>query len=212
MKLEAGIEKGNDGELPTKWLISASRFYDRDGNPMDYEAGRWPGYWFAFSFLDSSTDPQDRRYTDGYIYNAYGSFSSILGVDEENGTCTTAMTLPATGVRDFINADPANSAFLGIEKMPAESVSLPKIIYNPSFSISAYPNPTNAFATIYSKSPKPGTLSITDLLGKRLYSEQVPPGEVKISLDLRDLPPGSYFATLEEEGKAKASTKITLVK
>ncbi len=107
---------------------------------------------------------------------------------------------------------PTHPGFLGYEKVPNAVPTLPKIIYNPSFSISSFPNPTNAFATIYSNSPKAGTISITDLLGKKLYSEQIQPGEAKISLDLRDLPPGNYFATLEAEGKAKASAKITLAK
>ena len=85
-----------------------------------------------------------------------------------------------------------------------------------SFSINAYPNPTNGISNVLVDLEEAGTIGITvvNILGETVYnfqSEKFSAGNYSTSIDLSNQPNGIYLAYVSVNGKQK-SVRINLAK
>ena len=85
-----------------------------------------------------------------------------------------------------------------------------------SFSINAYPNPTNGISNVLVDLEEAGTIGITvvNILGETVYnfqSEKFSAGNYSTSIDLSNQPNGIYLAYVSVNGKQK-SVRINLTK
>lgn len=64
--------------------------------------------------------------------------------------------------------------------------------------VAVFPNPADAFMTLDLAVPTatPTTVSIKDMLGRTLHIQQVAPGQRMVSLDVSQLPAGSFIVTI----------------
>lgn len=76
-------------------------------------------------------------------------------------------------------------------------------------SISIFPNPTSDHLFIKSNSPlsELSQISLFDISGKRLFSKEVPAGQLDIELSIQDIPQGLYYLSFKSH-KDSFVTKI----
>jgi len=71
-----------------------------------------------------------------------------------------------------------------------------------------YPNPFGNTTEIYFKGTDMDQLQVFDLVGKLVLTKSIPNNANKVVLDMGDLPNGSYFYRLMEEGQVVETKKL----
>jgi hypothetical protein len=77
-----------------------------------------------------------------------------------------------------------------------------------------YPNPATDMVHVYLGDihPARGSLKLTDLTGKMVFSRDIRPGETRHTLEVSELAGGMYLLWWEERGEIKARTKLILTR
>ncbi|MDP8209029.1 MAG: T9SS type A sorting domain-containing protein [Candidatus Electryonea clarkiae] len=82
----------------------------------------------------------------------------------------------------------------------------------PEFSIQIFPNPTNSMITIQIPDYSLGNLLLFDNLGRIILSQSIHKSSIKYSIDLQELPSGSYWLQYMSREKPVATKRIILLK
>ncbi len=94
---------------------------------------------------------------------------------------------------------PNTPLFFGIDNFTTTQSSVGLAENKTNFNLSVYPNPFSSVITIQSDILTEGTISIMDVAGKIIYSQQL--NEMQTTLDVNALPNGIYFLELSSAGQ-----------
>lgn len=89
---------------------------------------------------------------------------------------------------------PNTPLFFGIDDFTTTQSSVGLAENKANFNLSVYPNPFSSIITIQSDLQTEGTISIMDVAGKIIYSQQL--NEMQTTLGVNELPNGIYFLEL----------------
>lgn len=137
------------------------------------------GYVFTWNFGDSTALITSKNYT--YSYQKAGVFSVSLYAQNLSGGCKDTLTYT-----DYIVA--------------WTPTAVPSLLAE-NHEIEVYPNPGNGIATIdlSNSEIKEGLISVSNISGQVVYSNQIKIGTDKLVVNLNDLESGVYFIKIESE-------------
>jgi len=139
-----------------------------------------------------------------YMIDAAGNISNICGngtngFSGDGGPAANAQINTYTMVRtdtanNLIIADPFNNRVRRITGLPATgSLGTTTTVKNGD-AVTIYPNPSSgAFAIQIPACPLPSTITITDLPGRTLQTQQIAPNRTEIPIDISGMPTGAYI-------------------
>ena len=67
-----------------------------------------------------------------------------------------------------------------------------------------------AIAVELERSARNTAITVYDMLGSRLRSVRLAPAQSRIDLEVQDMAPGVYFATIEQGGRAIATRRFVV--
>jgi subtilisin-like proprotein convertase family protein len=125
------------------------------------------------------------------------------------GTTSILVTMSANAVNGSVTARGVNSCGNGSSRSLAIAVnSCPKFADNTDSGdkeLTIYPNPASEYVEVMyrSSSDKDGLVKLIDMLGQTKYKQSldVKKGANSYMIDVRRLPAGVYFVSLEQDGK-----------